>query len=302
MAVPMNSVDFKTEVSPILAEVHDGVYDMAERDWAGAFDEVQGEKRAVHVEPLLFGMGAAREKPEGTPIEYDTGGELYVAQFRYKTYGLGFALTKELVEDGDHIGMGKIYSEHLAQSQVETKRIVTANVLNNAFNSSYPGPDGVSLSNASHPLRNGTFSNQLAVAATLSQTSLEQILILIGKAKDPAGKFIKLRSEKLIVSPDNVFTARVLLKSVLRAGTANNDINPTRGDLNEDPVVLQNLTSSTAWWVKTNARQGLKVYKRRSLEKSMEGDFETDSMRYKSTDRYLPGYVDPRTVYGTAGA
>jgi hypothetical protein len=40
---------------------------------------------------------------------------------------------------------------------------------------------------------------------------------------------------------------------------------------------------------------------RRGLEKSMEGDFETDSMRYKATERYTFGWTDPRGVYGTPG-
>jgi hypothetical protein len=53
--------------------------------------------------------------------------------------------------------------------------------------------------------------------------------------------------------------------------------------------------------VKTDAPEGLKLMMRRGLEKSMEGDFETDSTRFKSTERYAVGFTDPRTVYGTAG-
>jgi hypothetical protein len=29
----------------------------------------------------------------------------------------------------------------------------------------------------------------------------------------------------------------------------------------------------------------------------MEGDFDTDSMRYKATERYIPGWTDPRIIY-----
>ena len=61
------------------------------------------------------------------------------------------------------------------------------------------------------------------------------------------------------------------------------------------------LTSNTAWWVQTNAPKGLVVAMRRRLEKSMEGDFDTDSMRYKATERYNPNWIDPRCVWGTPG-
>ena len=165
------------------------------------------------------------------------------------------------------------------------------------------GGDGKSLVASDHPIINGTFSNQLSTASALSQTSLEQILIQIRNAVDNNGKRIRLNPEKLVVSPSNVFQAEVLLKSVLRTGTGNNDINPVKsmGLLSGGQANLSRLTSTTAWWVETDAPEGLKLMMRRSLEKSMEGDFETDSMRFKSTERYDIGWTDPRGVYGTPG-
>jgi hypothetical protein len=107
----------------------------------------------------------------------------------------------------------------------------------------------------------------------------------------------------LVVAPGNVFQAEVLLKSVLRSGTGNNDINPIKsiGLLDEGAAVLSRLTSPTAWWVQTDAPEGMKLLMRRKLEKTMEGDFETDSMRYKATELYQVGWTDPRSLYGTAG-
>jgi len=207
------------------------------------------------------------------------------------------------VEDGDHIRIGQVYAKHLAQSLIETKETLAANVLNRAFNSSYVGGDGVALSSASHPIVNGTFSNLLSTSANLSQTSLEQMLIQIRQAVDNNGKKIRLVPRQLVVAPGNVFQAEVLLKSVLRAGTANNDINPVKsiGLLDEGAAVLSRLTNANAWWVQTDAPEGTKLMMRRALEKTMEGDFETDSMRYKATERYDLGWTDPRTLYGTPG-
>lgn len=305
MSVPMRSTDFRSVVEPILSETFDGVYDQRVDEYKMVFREFSGTQRNYHEEPVLFGFGAAPELPDGMPVTYQQGGVLFIQRYTYKVYGLAFALTRVLVEDGDHIKIGKIFSEHLAQSMVETKETLCANILNRAFNGAFVGGDGVALSVNNHPLAPGAaaFSNILATAANLSQTSLEQMLIQVRNAVDNNGKRIRLTPKKIICAPANVFQAEVLLKSVLRAGTANNDINPIKsmGLLSEGQANLSRLTSSTAWWVQTDASNGLKLAMRRKLDKAMEGDFETDSMRYKSTERYIPGWTDPRGVFGTAG-
>jgi len=304
MAAPMRSTDFRSIVEPILNECFDGVYDQRADEWSRVFREQDGIPRNYHEEPVLYGFGAAPQLPDGTPVTYQQGGVLFLKRYVYKVYGLAFALTKVLYEDGDHIRIGQTYARHLAQSLVETKELLSANVLNTAFNSSYPGGDGVSLISTAHPIVNGTFSNQLATAAVLSQTSLEQMLIQVRQAVDNNGKKIRLVPRQLVVAPGNIFQAEVLLKSVLRTGNANNDINPVKsiGLLDEGAAVLSRLTSSTAWWVQTDAPEGMKLLMRRRLEKTMEGDFETDSMRYKATERYDVGFTDPRAMYGTPGA
>jgi hypothetical protein len=303
MAAPMRSTDFRSIVEPILNECFDGVYDQRADEWSRVFREEDGIPRNYHEEPVLYGFGAAPQLPDGTPVTYQQGGVLFLQRYVYKVYGLAFALTKVLVEDGDHIRLGQVYARHLAQSLVETKELLCANILNTAFNSSYPGGDGVPLISTAHPIVNGTFSNQLATAANLSQTSLEQMLIQIRQAVDNNGKKIRLVPRQLVVAPGNIFQAEVLLKSVLRTGNANNDINPVKsiGLLDEGAAVLSRLTNASAFWVQTDAPEGMKLLMRRRLEKTMEGDFETDSMRYKATERYIPGFTDPRAMYGTAG-
>ena len=303
MATPMRSTDFRSVVEPIMNEVFDGIYEQRADEWKMVFREQKGISRNYHEEPVLYGFGAAPELPDGMAVTYQSGGVLFIQRYLYKVYGLAFALTKVLVEDGDHIRIGQTYAKHLAQSLIETKETLAANILNRAFNGAYLGGDGVSLVSTAHPIVSGTFSNQLTTAAALSQTSLEQILVQIRNAVDNNGKRIRLVPKKIVSGPSNVFQAEVLLKSVLRTGTADNDINPVKsmGLLAEGQGNLSRITSTTAWWIQTDAQDGLKLLMRRALEKSMEGDFETDSMRYKATERYTVGWTDPRGLYGTAG-
>jgi hypothetical protein len=304
MATPMRSTDFRSIVEPILNETFDGVYDQRADEWKMVFREQKGIPRNYHEEPVLYGFGAAPELPDGMPVTYQSGGVLFLQRYVYKVYGLAFALTKVLVEDGDHIRIGQTYAKHLAQSLIETKETLAANILNRAFTSGYTGGDGKTLVATDHPIVNGTFSNQLTTAAALSQTSLEQILVQIRNAVDNNGKRIRLNPKQIVTGPSNVFQAEVLLKSALRTGTADNDINPVKsmGLLADGQANLSRITSTTAWWVQTDAPEGLKLMMRRGLEKSMEGDFETDSMRYKATERYDLGWTDPRAVFGTTGA
>lgn len=300
--VTLRSTDFKAIVEPILNQAFDGVYDQRDGEYKMVFKEEDGIKRSYHEEPVLYGFGAAPQLPDGNPVTYDQGGQLYIQRYQYFVYGLAFALTKVLVEDGDHIRIGSTYSKHLAQSMQETLETVPINHLNRAFNGSYTGGDGVALCVNNHPVIGGSQSNLLTVSAALSQTSLEQMVIQIRGAQDSRGKKIRLTPKRLVVAPANMLQAEVLLKSVLRAGTNNNDLNPLKsmGTL-KDVAVLSRLTSSTAWFVQNDVPNGLKVLWRRRLEKAMEGDFETDTVRYKSTMRFGSGWTDWRDIYGTPG-
>jgi len=298
----MRSTEFRSIVEPILNQSFDGVYNQRSDEYKKIFSEETGIARAYHEEVVLYGFGAAPILPDGQPVMYDEGGQLYVKRYQYDVYGLAFALTKVLVEDGEHIRLGTTYSKHLAQSMDETLETVAANHLNRAFTSGFNGGDGVPLASASHPVIGGVQSNVLTSAA-LSQTSLEQALISVRQTMDARGKKIRLTPKQLVVAPSNMLQAEVLLKSVLRTGTNNNDINPvkTTTSLN-DAVVISRLTSPTAWFVQTDARDGMKVLWRRKVEKGMEGDFETDSMRYKSTMRFGSGWTEWRAMFCNAGA
>ena len=297
----MRNAQFRAIVEPILNSCFDGVYDQRADEYKAVFKEENGIARSYQEEAVLFGFGAAPIIPDGQPVTYDEGGQLYVKRYTYDQYGLAFALTQVLVEDGEHISVGSTYSKHLAQSMTETIETVTCNHLNRGFNSSYKGGDAVELFSANHPMIGGVQSNLLTSAA-LSQTSLEQATIQIRQAKDARGKAIRVIPKQLIVHPANGMVAEVLLNSVLRTGTNNNDLNPIKSTgVVDKAVTLSRLTSPTGWYVQTNAMNGLKVLWRRKLKKGMEGDFETDSVRYKSTMRFGSGWTEWRNIYGNAG-
>lgn len=306
MAVPMRSTDFRSIVEPILNHVFDGIYDQRKDEWKQVFVEIQGTPRQYHEEPVLAGFGAAPKIPDGKPVVYQQSQTLFIKRYVYDVFGSAFALTRVLVEDGDHIKIGSIYSKQLAQALVETKETLGANVINRAFTPGFVGGDGVTLGNAAHPIIGGSFSNILNTPAALSQTSLEQMLTQITLAVDNNGKRIRLEKEKLVVAAANEYQAEVITKSVLRSGVANNDINPIRskGLLSGGVALVSRITSQSLWAVKTGDAgrgPGGQLVMRAKLAKRMEGDFETNSMRYAADERYDFGWTDPRWMWLTPG-
>lgn len=298
----MISTQFVSVVEPLLNEVFDGVYDELPRQYTKVFKQETSIPRRFQEVSVLYGLGTATVKPEGQQLTYDQGGEHYRVRFTPKVYAIAYAMSEELIDDGDHISLGKTFSEHAARGMDESKEIVHANILNRAENGSYTGGDGVTLLSVSHPLAiGGIFSNKLATAANVSEAAIEQLMIQIMNAVDGRNKRVNLQATQLVTSPSQFFNASRILQSVGRPGTADNDPNILKGMIKADPTIITRLTSTTQWFLQTNTKEGLITKQRKSMKRGMEGDFNTNSMRYKSYERYDANWVDPRCVFGSAG-
>jgi hypothetical protein len=266
--------------------------------------ETETSDRAFEEEVMLSGFGNARVKSEGGSIVYDNATETFTARYTHETIALGFAITEEAVEDNLYDRVSARYTKALARSMANTKQVKAANVLNNAFDSNFAGGDGVELCSTAHPLVAGTLSNELATAADLNETSLEQALIDIAAFTDERGLLISTQGRKLIIPSELQFVAERLTQSQLRVGTADNDINATRnmGMIPEGYVVNHYLTDPDAFFIKTDIPNGFKLFQRSPIRTSMEGDFDTGNVRYKARERYSFGFSDPRCVFGSPGA
>ena len=266
--------------------------------------ETETSDRAFEEEVMLSGFGNARVKSEGGSIVYDNATETFTARYTHETIALGFAITEEAVEDNLYDRISARYTKALARSMANTKQVKAANVLNNAFNSNFAGGDGVELCSTVHPLVAGILSNELATAADLNETSLEQALIDIAAFTDERGLLISTQGRKLIIPSELQFVADRLTQSQLRVATADNDINALRnmGMIPEGYVVNHYLTDPDAFFIKTDIPNGFKLFQRSPIRTSMEGDFDTGNVRYKARERYSCGFSDPRCVFGSPGA
>jgi hypothetical protein len=267
--------------------------------------ETETSERSFEEETKLSGFSAAPVKNEGSAIAFDNAQEAFSARYQHETIALGFSITEEAIEDNLYDSLSARYTKALARSMAYTKQIKAANVLNNGFNSDFPGGDGVELFSTAHPLvSGGVNSNEPATPADLNETSLEAAVIQIAQWTDERGLLIAAKPRKLIIPVDLMFVATRLLETELRVGTADNDINALKnnGSIPGGYSVNHYLTDPNAWFLCTDVPNGMKHFIRTPLSQSMDGDFDTGNVRYKSRERYSFGFSDPLGMFGSPGA
>jgi hypothetical protein len=267
--------------------------------------ETETSERSFEEETKLSGFSAAPVKNEGSAIAYDNAQEAWTARYNHETIALGFSLTEEAIEDNLYDSLSARYTKSLARAMAYTKQVKAAAVLNNGFTAGYVGGDGVTLFSASHPLvSGGVNSNIPSTAADLNETSLENAVIQIAAWTDERGLLIAAKPKKLVVPPALQFVSTRLLQTKLRTGTTDNDINAieNNGSIPEGYCINHFLTDTNAWFLTTDVPNGMKHFVRTPLANSMDGDFDTGNVRYKSRERYSFGWSDPLGMYGSAGA
>ena len=266
--------------------------------------ETETSERSFEEETKLSGFSAAPVKAEGAAIAYDNAQEAWTARYNHETIALGFSITEEAVEDNLYDSLSKRYTKALARAMAYTKQVKAASVLNNGFSSNYVGGDGQPLFSASHPLITGGVNSNRLTASDLNETSLEAAVIQIAGWTDERGLLIAAKPNKLIVPPALMFTAKRLLDTELRVATADNDINALKamGSIPGGYTVNHFLTDTNAWFLTTDVPNGMKHFVRTPLQNSMDGDFDTGNVRYKSRERYSFGWSDPLGMFASPGS
>ena len=274
--------------------------------------ETEKSERSFEEETKLAGFAAAPVKNEGSAIAYDNAQEAFTARYNHETIALGFSITEEAIEDNLYDSLSARYTKALARAMAYTKQVKAAAVINNGFNGSYLGGDGVTLfgNNSSntrvgHPLVGGGVNfNSPTTGVDLNETALENAVIQIAAWTDERGLLIAAKPRKMVIPPSLMFVAKRLLDTELRVGTNDNDINALKqmGAVPEGYTVNHFLTDSNAWFLLTDVPNGMKHFERMPLANSMDGDFDTGNVRYKARERYSFGWSDPLGIFGSPGA
>ena len=260
------------------------------------------------------GFGLAPQKPQGQGVAYDSEQQGFVTRLTNVAYGLGYIVTQEELADNLYEVVSKRRAAANAFSMRQTKENIASNVYNNAFSNTYAGGDGVSLLNATHPnTSGGTWSNLLTVAANLSETAIENLIIQQMLATNDRGLRINLMPKSLIVHPSNWFEANRILKSVYSYNTGATNPSTQSNAINvmhatnalPDGIKMNHYLSSTkAWFIRAQvpAGTGMIYQEREAITFDQDNDFDTMNAKAKSYERYAFGWGDPRALWGTPGA
>jgi len=273
------------------------------QEWKDIFDEEQSSK-AYEEDQEVTGFGLAPIKAQGSAINYDTETGGPTKRYTHVVYANGFIVTREEMDDNQYVAVSKRRTKALAYSVRQTEEIVGANVLNRAFTGTYTGGDGKELCATDHPTVNGTQSNELAVAADLSEAAIEDLCIQIMQARNSRGLKIQVMPRKLIIPSTLAFDAERIVKSAKQSGTANNDVNAMKsmGMFPDGITINHYLTDVDAWFIKTDVSNGLIRFTRRAAEFGKDNDFDTENVKAKATVRFAVGWSDWRSLFGSPGA
>jgi hypothetical protein len=165
--------------------------------------------------------------------------------------------------------------------------------------------DGDQLFSTSHSIVQGAnLSNRPATAVDLNETSIEDAAIQISNWTDERGLLVAAQPVKLIIPTNLQFVATRILSSQYRTGVADNDVNAIvhNSTVRDGYTVNHYLTDTNAWFLKTDIPNGLKHFTRVGLSTSMDGDFDSGNVRYKSRERYSFGVSDYLGVFGSPGS
>lgn len=272
-------------------------------EYTDLFD-IESSSQSYEEDVQVKGFGLAPVKAEGAGISFDAEVQGFVKRYTNVAYALGYIVTWEELKDGLYEVVSKRRSEALAFSMRQTKENVGANVYNRAFNSSFVGGDAVELLSTAHPSSAGNWSNELATAADISEVALEDLIIQIHGATNDKGLKISLMPRCVVVPRQQWFETNRILKSTLQNDTANNAVNVLKSTnvLPEGIKLNHYLADPDAFFIRTNAPNGMKCFERESVSFTKDNDFGTKNALAACYERYVMGWTDPRALYGSPGA
>jgi len=259
------------------------------RDSSRAYEEITG----------ITGFSQFGKKSEAAKVEFDKLLQAYDKRFTHETWGKGFQLSFEAMED-DIDGAITDAAPALARAARNSIETELFSVWNGAF-ASTTTPDGQYLCSDAHVLTGGgTFDN--LITGDLAQGTLEAAINVYSDMRDERNQLIEMEGRRLLAHPDLQWDIHELLRSQLRSDTANNASNALN-QLGLMPIFSKYLTDKDAWFLLSDPdMHRVIVYWRKEPFTDSALDFDTRNMKTAMFYRLSHGAADWRGCVGSAGA
>jgi len=181
-------------------------------------------------------------------LEYRTTDPLDLATYTHAEYGDAINIPRALIDDESYGVIEKLVKEH-AMSYTRTIAHYQASVFNNAFSSSYLGPDGKSLCATNHSSGTKPSFNNKGTSA-LTHDNVVSTRQSMRKWKDESGNVLLVQPDLIVVGVDLEDKADEITNSVQRSDNANNAVNSNR---KLTYLVEPLLTDSNNWFMVDSA-------------------------------------------------
>lgn len=235
-------------------------------------------------------------------VSYEDVNKGYKTTYMHKKYSKGLTLERELVED-DQYGEIKKRVRLLSQSVYYTRQFYGALTFNEAFNSTFAGPDGVALCSASHPNSPVDSTTQSNIGTgKLNATNLEAARTAMKGWRDDKGNLLAVNPDTLIVPSALRKPALVIADSSGEPDVTDNNINVWKGSVNV--IEFDFLNDINSWFLVDKERMAafLHWYDRRIAKLEMDKEnFNSEVGAYKVVARFSKGFDEWSWIYGSTG-
>ena len=297
----MIRASFQDQLDPAIRTSFFDRYDLEREVRSQVFNEATSDMN-IEEDTGVTGLGLLTETSELGALDYEDALQLFKTTYTHKKYTKGIKISSELVEDDQKNVISRI-PQALARSTVRTQEFHGASVFNNAFSTSYTSyGDGKPIASTAHTRVDGgtAQSNASSTGVTLTETNLETARIAFRKQLDDKGMRIMTTPKTLLVPIELGKTAKIIVNSNLRSGTADNDVNTYAGMFNI--VEWEFITSTTAWFLLGAKGDHLVTWFWRVRPQfKQDNSFDSDAALWKVRTRFSFGWSDWRSTWGSKG-
>ncbi len=288
------SDNFQRMLLPGLRKIFFETYNEISPQFEKVFN-VGTSNQAVEEDHHVSGLGMWEEKKRSENIKYEDIEDGLSIFYKHTAFAKGIQIERELIDDEKYSVINKM-PKTLARGGRALVETTAADLLNNAFSAN--GYDGVPMFSDSHPLIKGGTGDNI-FDAPLNEDGIEEGILLMRSTTDEAGLKIQSRPDRLIIAPDLEWTAIRLLESTQQPGTANNDVNVAKSRVS--PVVMDYLTSATAWFLQDSKMHEMNFFWRVKPEFKDHEEFDNMVAKYRGYLRFSVGYSNWRGIVGSDG-
>ena len=297
---------FQVLLEPKISNIWNEAYPQRAVEYT-SFVNIRTTGKATVTDHKMTDFGALRLKGEGEAIQYDDPIDGPDKTYTPVRFALGYKVTDEMLKN-DLYGQIDRLERALIKSAVDQQEVTAAYLLNNAFGTtsadgfSATGFDGLQLCSTAHTRLDGGANqrNRPSTDADLSPTSLQNALTDFENYKDDRGRPSLIKPVRLIISAEDKFTAKEILESEYKPGSANNDINALKGE--GLSFMLSHYKTNTDDWFLIGDQHDLNFIWDERPRTDSEEDFDTEVLKHKVVQGFFVGFGEWRGVWGSSGA